>query len=208
MVIVGKAQEAASMPPLSDPEWESKAKTWAEALWGVVPEEDLTAVWLRAIRNHRSTFPVSQAELLTAWDAIERERAEARHTNSTQLKAADASLCVKCFGTGMEQVRNAEGRVVGVRRGCTHEIVDTPAVEMRVDVAELSRQVERQRVSVNVLSPVTIIQQAAAQVQFELNAWGSLVGEDAEQKAAVLKQAVDRLRSAERYLRKQEMAGR
>jgi hypothetical protein len=59
--------------------------------------------------------------MIACWPALRKEISE---RGPKQLSPTAPSQCTRCYGTGLENVRNAEGRVIFVRSGCKHEVVE------------------------------------------------------------------------------------
>ena len=75
----------------------------------------------RAAGKSRSPgFPVDL--LIECWPAV---RDAINELAPKQLSVSAPTQCLRCYGTGMEQVYDDEGRKQGVRAGCKHEHLDT-----------------------------------------------------------------------------------
>lgn len=63
------------------------------------------------------------------------------------------SQCPKCFGTGVEQFRDAAGQVIGARPGCKHEFVETdeePHAAGIDDVIAANRPTAREETAIEI----------------------------------------------------------
>ena len=56
------------------PEKLSRAKAWSRLLFGIIPEQDLRAVFEAAFVNHTGTFPINAYDLKDAWEEFDEQR--------------------------------------------------------------------------------------------------------------------------------------
>lgn len=76
------------------------AAAWDEQL-DAIPTDWLERVFKAALKEHRSTFPLTTGEVLTAWDALLDERMRAaQHDPARALPAGATVPCARCHGAG------------------------------------------------------------------------------------------------------------
>lgn len=110
------------------------------------------------------------------------------------LTGQATSHCTKCFGTGVENLRDATGNIIGARLGCDHEYVEG----FEATVAD----VEKAQAAAHVYHDETaeqILKRLSAQIAYE---WAQAIPGTIE--SSDLWNATACLRHAERYCRQQE----
>lgn len=84
--IIIKSRIAAALPPLDNEELAIAIQAWAEIFYGEVPESDLSAAYLRAMRDKDSSFALNASDVVRAFRAnCESERAAPRMPERTNL---------------------------------------------------------------------------------------------------------------------------
>lgn len=123
-IIIEKIQNLANLPPQTDGDLLIKASNWAQALFKIIPESKLQMVYLRAVADHESDYPISALSLKAAWKKI---RDEEKHRRDVSRLSADrgafyghAISCYRCRDTGVEMVYTTDGKFKGAKPGCDH----------------------------------------------------------------------------------------
>ena len=95
-----------------------RASDWADALFGLVPEELLMPSYQAAVREHRSAFPLSAYEVKEAYLKIDAELRREQAENQRRLieraerESPDYKECPSCFNCGFRRTfeRDAWGQ--------------------------------------------------------------------------------------------------
>ncbi|MEQ1762573.1 MAG: hypothetical protein ABL984_05425 [Pyrinomonadaceae bacterium] len=101
LLVVSDAAEA-SAQNLTTNQKGKRAEVWARLLYGIVPIDMLQPAFLRAIRDHESSFPIDMHDV---------ERAYKRIVAETPV---DFRFCDKCNDDGLVKIE-------GAWRRCRHE---------------------------------------------------------------------------------------
>lgn len=128
--IVSKSVSLANAPSLTREELLIRSRDWAEELFQVVPENQLSQSLKRAFADHETAFPLSAYELKTGYKrlmAANAERAAEEAQQSRQISRADAYSkeagepnCIRCRDTNVEMIYSQKGKFLGARPGCNH----------------------------------------------------------------------------------------
>lgn len=99
-----------------------------------VPSECYGELYSRALRSRVAAIqagkqmPTFGVELLIAeWNGPNGLRVEMKEREIARgrtLTGQATSQCTKCFGTGVENLRDEHGNIIGARPGCQHEYVE------------------------------------------------------------------------------------
>lgn len=77
----------------------------------------------RRVEQGLSCDDFSADMMVACWPSLKQDLHERQVAAGRTLTASAQSQCLRCFGTGMETVTDAEGRK-SVRPGCQHEMLD------------------------------------------------------------------------------------
>ena len=118
---------------MTDPDSEPMALAFIEAFnRHQIPYQQYGELYTRAmdLRARRlaqglKTDDFSADLLIACWPGLKSELHDREVAAGRTLTATSATQCLRCYGTGMENVFDDEGRSLGVRPGCKHEHVDT-----------------------------------------------------------------------------------
>jgi hypothetical protein len=96
-----------------------------------VPARHYRELYLRSVKVRATRFELGlkcedfSADLMVAcWPALQEEIRTGQNASGRSLSASAPTQCLRCYGTGMEQIYDTDGRRLGVRPGCAHEHVD------------------------------------------------------------------------------------
>lgn len=126
--MIVKSRLAGALPQLSSAEFEASVEAWREVVDGEVPERDLDAAYIRAMRDKTSGFGLAANDIVKGYrDNCESERVAPMPQDVNLL---NGQVCPRCFGTGLEEYVEHGYKVA---RRCDHVVAEVQRPSVIVD---------------------------------------------------------------------------
>lgn len=119
MNIIRKTQSLSNLPSLTEAELGQRSLDWYEHLFGFIPIARLVEMFNLAVQSHSGRFAINAFDIVRVWnETVAVERTELKTVTDTEHLD-----CLRCDGSGVEMICNAQGDHLGSRPGCDHRPV-------------------------------------------------------------------------------------